>query len=244
MIDDLRNVVWKEWKGLFRWRGSRARAVSTLLLPLGIFAVFVPWDSGEHWRSGLPSVIASIALPILVVFLIVPDSFAGERERHTLPTLLASRLPDRAILFGKVGFAVALAWGAALFTLSLGLITYNVVYWSGRPVFYSPKVAAVDLALSLTFAGLAASLGAVISLRSATVQEAQQTLVSALFVPPMLLGPILLLISKARPEWRPKILLGDLASPSLLVILVTVLLALDALLLAVAMARFRRERLF
>ena len=53
----------------------------------------------------------------MMVSSLVADSFAGERERHTLETLLASRLPDRAILAGKLLVPVAVAWGAALLAL-------------------------------------------------------------------------------------------------------------------------------
>jgi ABC-type Na+ efflux pump permease subunit len=40
----------------------------------------------------------------------ITDSIAGERERQTLETLLASRLPDRAILLGKVAAITLLGW--------------------------------------------------------------------------------------------------------------------------------------
>ena len=40
----------------------------------------------------------------------VPDPLPRERERHTLETLLASRLSDRAILLGKIGAAVGFEW--------------------------------------------------------------------------------------------------------------------------------------
>ena len=34
MIRDIRTVMWKEWVGLFRWGGSRIRAVLTLFAVL------------------------------------------------------------------------------------------------------------------------------------------------------------------------------------------------------------------
>ena len=39
----------------------------------------------------------------------IADGIPGERERHTLETLLASRLSDRSILLGKVMAAVPTA---------------------------------------------------------------------------------------------------------------------------------------
>ena len=100
MLDDILTVMWKERKGLFRFRGSRSRFLLTLLSPV-FFAIFQPLRDGAAWVEQEQSVVLSAMVSVLLVAITVPDSFAGERERHTLGTLLASRLPDRAILFGK-----------------------------------------------------------------------------------------------------------------------------------------------
>jgi ABC-2 type transport system permease protein len=243
MIRDLRTIIWKEWKGLFRWRGSRLRALLTLVIPLGVFGVYVPWDSGDHWLNGTPSVFAAFALPIVVALLIVPDSFAGERERHTLPTLLASRLPNRAILLGKILFSASLAWVSALFILVLGLITVNLAHGEGELLLYSPKIAIVDLGLTFFLATISVGAGILISLKASTVQEAQQLLAAVLLGVPTVLGPVVLLISKARPEWSLRNLLGDIGSPRFLVILFCILLVVDLVIYAGVMARFKRSKL-
>ena len=54
MIEDLRTVVWKEWKSVLRWRGSRMRAILTLLMPLVLFGLWLPWEAGEAWLQRLP----------------------------------------------------------------------------------------------------------------------------------------------------------------------------------------------
>jgi ABC-2 type transport system permease protein len=54
------------------------------------------------------------------------DAIAGERERHTLETLLASRISDRAILLGKVIVTTGYAWGTALLGLLFGLFVANL----------------------------------------------------------------------------------------------------------------------
>src|SRR5258705_13563545 len=62
-----------------------------------------------------PVLVDGLCLPFMILQSIIVDSFAGERERHTLETLLASRLSDRAILLGKFGAAVP-------YGLAVGLI--------------------------------------------------------------------------------------------------------------------------
>ena len=190
MIEDIRAVMWKEWKGLFRQRGSRMRALLTLLTPIAIFGLWFPWEVGANWFTRFDSIFAAVVIPLMVSLLTVPDSFAGERERHTLPTLLASRLPDRAILFGKIGFALVLSLGLALIVLVLGLAIANIAAWSGSIRVYSGTIALVDLSFCTLIALLTAGVGVLLSLRSVTVQEAQQTLAAVLLLPPTLLGPI------------------------------------------------------
>ena len=242
MKNDILTVLWKERKSLFRFRGRRSQALLSLLTPV-FLAIYMPWEAGQNWVEDYLSLMIAAIIPVLLVGIIIPDSFAGERERHTLGTLLASRLPDRAILFGKVAVAVSFGWGFTLIVLLLALVTVNVKHWDGQILLYSPKVAAADVVVSFLIAALAASAGVLISLRSATVQEAQQTLMAVLMLPPTLLGPIVLMVAGARPDWGPKVLLAN-ANPTLVsLIILVVLVAVNLGLLLAAMARFQRARL-
>ena len=131
MNRDTLTVIWKEWRSILRSQSRRWRVIAMLGAPLILFGVYVPWDAGEYWLAGPLPIIGAIALAILTVVLTIPDSIAGERERHTLETLLASRLPDRAIVYGKLGFSFGLASMIALSMLVLGLITFNLAHWNG-----------------------------------------------------------------------------------------------------------------
>jgi len=95
------------------------------------------------------------------------------------------------------------------------------------------------LGLSLTSATLAASGGALVSLRAATVRQAQQTLSIGLMV--LVFVPVF--GSQALPsEWKARAFAALMAMDiTLLVVLVVAILAVfDVALLIVAMARFRR----
>jgi len=72
-------------------------------------------DEELLWQDPVPAVdhelidakdIARLKSEILASGLTVPDSFAGVKERNAVPTLLTTRLPDRAILFGKMLFGI------------------------------------------------------------------------------------------------------------------------------------------
>lgn len=243
MLDDLLTVVWKERKGLLRVRGRRAQVLLALLSPV-LLAIYFPLQEGAAFvKSPLPLLMSFVA-PLVLVGLSIPDAFAGERERHTLPTLLASRLPDRAILFGKIVTCVGFGWTVTLVLLLASLVTVNAAHWSGRILFYTPTVLWGTVGVSLLVAMLTAAAGVLFSLRAATAQEAQQTLMAVLLVPPMILqfGLFFLMSSDSGKE-RLRALLASATLAQASLVIASVLLVLDAALLAAAVARFRRERL-
>ena len=182
--------------------------------------------------------------PAILVGISIPDSFAGERERHTLPTLLASRLSDRAILFGKIITSVAFGWGVTLVLLLIGLVTVNVANWGGPILFYKPSILLADLVFSLLVAMLTAGAGVLFSLRAATAQEAQQTLMAVLLIPPMILQfALFAIMGSDSGKARLQEVLGALSFEQIILVIVAVFVALDAALLMAALARFKRARL-
>lgn len=242
MLDDILTIMWKESKSMFRYQGSRSRFLLVLLSPILLATVF-PWQWGPDWVAEIPSVILSIVVAVILVGITIPESFAGERERHTLNTLLASRLSDRAILFGKMGISIVFAWGVTLAVLLLSLVTVNVAHWDGELLLYTPTVVIADLVLSLLMATLFASAGVLISMRSETVQQAAQILMAIFLVPVMLLQVIAMVFRNQLNDLLGGSL-GNLDGTQVLLVVTGVLLLLTAGVLAAAVARFRRSRLF
>jgi ABC-2 type transport system permease protein len=237
MLDDIFTLAWKERKTLFRYKGNRSRFLILLLSPL-FLCTFFPWQYGPEWLAEIPPLILTTIVAVMLVGVMVPESFAGERERHTLETLLASRLPDRAIFFGKLVTPVALAWGVGLLSQVLSLVVINLTHWQGQFMFFTLPIALGSLLLSLLMALLTAGLGVFVSLRAATVQQAAQILMAIVLVPPMLLQVVPLVF---RDQIGPFIETVD--GPLLLTIIVAALAAVDLVVLLAAMARFQRSRL-
>jgi ABC-2 type transport system permease protein len=117
MIADIFTVAWKELREMLTFGDSRGRNKLSLLVILAIFGVVIPLQSGRDWVTSPVSAMVWAWMPYMWVYSVVADSFAGERERHTLEALLATRLSDRAILFGKL--LAALAYG---FTLTWAIL--------------------------------------------------------------------------------------------------------------------------
>jgi ABC-2 type transport system permease protein len=243
MKNDILTVMWKERKGLFRVRGRRAQALIAMLSPL-LLAIYMPWEAGVAWVERGMSLLVAFVVPLILVGITIPDSFAGERERHTLPTLLASRLSDRTILFGKIITSVAFGWAVALVLLAIGLVTVNVANWGGPILFYKPSILLAALVFSFLIAMLTAGAGVLFSLRAATAQEAQQTLMAVLMMPPTILGFVMsAIMGSASARTRLQQVLGALSFEQVILVIVAVLLLLDLALLMAAMARFKRARL-
>ena len=243
MKDDILTVMWKERKGLFRVRGRRAQALLAMFSPV-LLAVFFPLQEGVKWVQSPLSLLLAFVAPLILVGISIPDSFAGERERHTLPTLLASRLSDRAILFGKIITSVTFGWGVTLVLLAISLVTVNVAHWDGHILFYKPSILLAALVFSFLVAMLTAAAGVLFSLRAATAQEAQQTLMAVLMIPPMILQFALFAIMRSDSgKARFREVLATLSFEQVILVIVVVLLVLDAVLLMAAMSRFKRARL-
>jgi len=241
--DDILTVIWKERKGLFRIRGRRAQALLGMFSPV-MLAIYLPLQEGARWVGSPLSLLLAFVAPLILVGISIPDSFAGERERHTLPTLLASRLSDRAILFGKIITSVAFGWGVTLALLLISLVTVNVANWDGHILFYKPSILLAALAFSFLIALLTAGAGVLFSLRAATAQEAQQTLMAVLLIPPMILQfALFAILSSESGEARFREVLASLSFEQVILVIVAFLVALDLGLLLAAMARFKRTRL-
>jgi ABC-2 type transport system permease protein len=242
VIEDIWTMILKESKELLAQGGSRRSSRLGLLFTVGFPGVLLPAEIGRSWVESSTALFVAIWFPLFMVISLIADSFAGERERHTLETLLASRLSDRAILFGKVAAAVAYGWGLTLVILLLGLVTVNLFHGHGKLLLYPAATGFGAIGMSLLVTTLAAGAGVLVSLRAATVRQAAQTLsigVSLLFFVPIVLAQALPI------EWRRRILdaLNAAQGADVLVSVALVLIGLDVALLAIAAARFKRARL-
>jgi ABC-type transport system involved in multi-copper enzyme maturation permease subunit len=204
-------MLWKEkTAGSHRLRPAVTLGIAVLLavilarLAVPVRDAFVEWSA--LWLSSESSVVRrwqlneslrSISAALYLVGLVVvasaaATSVAGERERGTWPALLASPLEGREVAFAKVfGVLWQVRWLAAPF-LILG--TIGLLAGSVHPL------GALASAISLiVYAGYAAAVGVLCSMRSATSERALMAtllillisnMLPLLFVPLELIGPM------------------------------------------------------
>jgi len=241
MITDILTVAWKELREMLTFGDTRGRNRLSLLVILVIFGVVIPLQSGREWVTSPVSAMVWAWMPYMWVYSVVADSFAGERERHTLEALLATRLSDRAILFGKLLAALAYGFALTWAILLVSLVTINVAVRGEGLLLFSPLMTIGALVFSILISGLAASIGVLVSLRAGSVRQAQQWMsfgMLVLFLPFMFIQ----FIPKAWLETFGNTLLH--ADPvQIAVWIAVVVLVIQVVLLGIAMRLFQRSKL-
>jgi len=234
-MNDLWTMIWKEWKD-FLWSGGRSDLLRPLL-NIAVLGIILPLSFSRGWINLDPAPVLIVLLtPFMFVILIISDAIAGERERHTLETLLASRISDRAILLSKVLVAVAYNWAVTLFCLLLGALVVNLSQGLRPWEFYKPiSLFSVVLILCFLTTLLAASGGVLISLRSATVRQASQTMLLGLIILGLAISTVIRLL--------PPALTASLTPSQMILIIVLALVVLDTILLVASLVSFQRSRL-
>ncbi|MHB0859602.1 MAG: ABC transporter permease subunit [Anaerolineae bacterium] len=245
MVSDVGTLVWKELREMrVQQQGSRlGNGWVRVAIMLAVFGVYMPLQFGAGWVSTSVSALVAWAwVPMLLITGVVAEAFAGERERHTLESLLATRLSDRAILFGKIAAVIAYGWGITLVALLVGLVTTNVAHGNGRLLIYTPDTAFSVLSISFLVSVLTASAGVLLSLRAATVRQVQQSLGIGTMV--IVFGSMYGL--QALPvDWNELLGMQPLLGmfPPATLVVAALLTVVDVGLLLACMARFQRSRL-
>jgi ABC-2 type transport system permease protein len=165
-------LVKKELLEIFGDRQARRGGLVQGVVSILVLGVFVPGSQAGLWVRSDPGAIFFFGfLPGIAAASIAADSFAGERERHTLETLLATPLAERTILVGKI--AAAVTFGFLITTL--GLIVALVTVRMASPLF-APTVIEVAGALGagLVSALLMSAVATVVSMKVTAARSAQQ----------------------------------------------------------------------
>lgn len=250
MTQDILTVMWKEFRELKQLLGGTRGQWIAMAIFMGVFGIMMPLQAGPTFVK-TPIMAGMFAfLPLFIVIQIVPDSFAGERERHTLETLLATRLSDRGILLGKILTIVLYGWCMAAAIACIMLISVNVVYHREGITLPPWWMLAGSAFVSFLVALFATCLGVFISLKAQTVKQAQQNaalIVMAIWFLPFMIGPLLL---KSIPKETLKVYLDPIAKNLSVInpylaggLLIFAFLLVNLLLLAILMKRFKRARL-
>lgn len=242
-MSELGTVIWKEWRELRAQSGElgpKTTAVLTVILLAIVGAIAV---AAGPFIVRTPLLLMMGYVPIAGVIGVICDAFAGERERHTLETLLASSIRSEALLMGKILLPVIYGCSGTF------LLTAIVILGANARTITQPWILpTLPIVLALTILTplvllFFASLGVLVSLRAATVKQAQSRLVlvfMALFVGMAMLS---LLPKHAASSETIRFIVSARGQLIVVGVWIAIFGALDVALVLLAYARFRRDQL-
>jgi ABC-2 type transport system permease protein len=237
-VNDVATVMWKEWREIkaqseFSPTTVRIAGIVLALVIGGVAAL------GGPFLLRTPMTFVAVWAPLIGVMSTICESFAGERERHTLETLLASRLSSESLLAGKIAVHVVYGWATALALVVLFTLGANALTLKNGFVFPPAAVLYSVLVLTPLLIFALAAAGVLVSLRAPTVRVAQARLVSGFMLTFVTLAVTSLLMphswkEAAKAPHTVAIALG---------VWTFILLAADLALLLAVYARFQRDKL-
>ena len=242
MMHDVWTVARKEWLEIIDQLLRFKRGGWSVLLIVGFLGVVSPLQMGESWLS---SPLMFFYWPLLTSSMtstLIADAIAGERERHTLETLLASRLSDSAIIAGKILAAVMYGFAFATTNLLIGWCVVNIKFSAGELLTMPAARVGALLALIGTGSFFISGVGVLVSLRATTVRQAQQTFGVILLV--LMMTPVLF-VQFTSADFQSRVLGGAtrLGVEALSFRAAAALGALAVVLNLAAIGRFKRGKL-
>lgn len=227
---DVWTVMRKEW---MEWVATPGFLIQPLVVVI-VFGIFAPLVAGRLWLDYPIVQWLWSWLPLAMSAGMVVDTFAGERERDTLEALLASRLPDRAIVLGKVAAVTVYGWGITVICWLAGWLSMRLAYGAAFAAAV-PDLAFVlawPVILTALSACLVACIGVLISLRAASVRQAQQLMSVAMLAALLLVGLLAAELLNLGMRSHASAVLGGIAA---------VMALIDAVLLAALLFRPQRS---
>jgi ABC-2 type transport system permease protein len=170
-VGDILLVLRKETREWVNAQDTRSWLKQALLI-VGIFGVLMPAMT-KQGAWGAVVFLGTVFMPAMMPAAEISDAFAGERERATLETLLATPLSAGAIFVGKVLSRVLYGWVGSLAVFAAGMAT---VLLKGDQVDLSVGLIAPLLLEAPLISFLVADIGAVISSRARSSRSAAQIL--------------------------------------------------------------------
>jgi ABC-2 type transport system permease protein len=209
-----------------------------ILIPAIMAAVF-PISWGADWVNEFPALIIAFITPAVLVGMMIPDSFAGERERHTLETLLVSRLPDHVILIGKMLLPIMIGWCAAILLTTISLVVVNIAHGSKHLLLYPPTISIGIVVISFLVATTMAGGGVLASLRAESAQAAAQKLMTMILGPAMIAQIVPLLFMDQMGSIMQKINWTQIQ-----IVFLVLFALIDVVLFITALTQFQRSRMY
>jgi len=132
-----------------------------------------------------------------------------------------------------------MGWGVALLLSLVSLFVVNLAHGKGELLLFTLPIAVGILALSFLSSTTMACAGVLASIRSETVQEAMQKLLTFIIVPAVLVQVFPLLFREQFITF-----MNTVDGSQLLIMVIVVLIVIDIGIFTLAFTSFRRSRMY
>ena len=132
------------------------------------------------------------------------------------------------------------------FIVFTGLITVNITQYEDKLLMFPAKIVFFSTIIGILLAFLMSSVGVLVSMRAATVRQAHQTLSIGMIIFIFGMMALIKFIEKFIPHTVKNILSGiieSLGARQITIIGLGIFVVIDIILIAAAMARFKRTRM-
>ena len=247
MFAEIIAIMWKEWRQLLQRAGGNLSVfVLRILFSLAIFTLIIPVTVKDGAIVDYSWNQIWITIPLIIVLGLISFSFAGERETHTLPTLLASPLSDRALVLGKMSLPVVYGSICPLIVSLCLLVRINIFNSHSDLILYSSESFISGILTSLLVAIFIATLGVYTSMKAPTIRQAQTSLLLTTFIVILLPAILLVITGILIPNNIRQNLLAisqNLNSPTVTAISLLFFAIFDLMLIVLLLKWFDRDRL-
>jgi ABC-2 type transport system permease protein len=227
-MSDAYTVLRKELLEVFSDRHAFRGPLFQAAIVLSLTGLLLPALDRSIWTPGAMMMLYAV-FPSTLAAAFTAEGFAGEKERRTLETLLATPLDTGAIFLGKTAVAVLFVVAVSAAALLGGLAVAELR--GLLPALQIAQVVPGILGGALSGALLTAAIGMAISVRVAVARSAQQ------------MASILILLVAGGAGSLLRFVGGEL-DWTLLLQAEAVVLLIAALALGLAIRLFRREFFF
>ena len=178
-------------------RDSRRGFVVQSAILIAMLGAFVPWTTPSIWSSPGEAALLYVVFPSLISSMLAADAFAGEKERRTLESLLATPLTDGELFLGKVIAAAGLSTADSIVTITVSFLTLLVRAHSKPAILPAGEQCAFLILGAFGAALLISALAVAVSARVNVARSAQQ-IVQVIFL--LLNGLVALLLKSYGAE--------------------------------------------
>lgn len=174
-------VYWKDMQEMVFGRGRQSLGVLFSSLVFVGLAVVQSFAIGQYFPSAMLTLSFAALTIVVTVVSFAADAVAGERERHTLETLLAMPVPAASLYWGKMAAMLTVGVAGAFWTGIIGLLVVTGLFGAWAEIGIPLVLLFVFLGAGLLLGALLGAIGMIVSARCRTVQQAGMIMAFTMF---------------------------------------------------------------